>query len=283
MSPSLCQQRVQVPEVHGYALSQLKSDFQLMFGREMDRRGLGGTAASKVSEIVFQHARDIATVVITNSSSAVLLPRPGHTFAGGRRAPDKIAPIRPRPDSAAAAPAGSVVALRTEARAAPQKPENVSGGAAEAPPSAAATAAAAPTKPRATSESGSSLVLWQRALVKHIKRRVLMTRFRLNQEAYRRRVATAGASTTPQQQADQAAAKQVAESKYGIRRNQIQSMVAVKSNLIRYGLFCWRFELFEAPCDRGMKDVWHWADLTHCDIGRNLTPASAAPLAQGDQ
>lgn len=223
--------------MHGYALSQIKGDFQVMFGREMDRRGLGGgAAASKVSEIVFQHARDIATVVITNSSSAVLLPRPGHTFGGGRRAPDKIAPIRPRADPAAAAPAGSVVTLKTEARAAaPQKPENVNGGAAAAAsPSAAATAAATPTQPRATNDLTSPLVMWQRALVKHIKRRVLMTRFRLNQEAYRRRLATASSTTPQQQQAEQAAEKQLAESKYGIRRNHSQqSTVAVKSNLIR--------------------------------------------------
>jgi hypothetical protein len=53
---------MQVPEVHGYALSLLKNDYQNMFGHELNHRHLG---TSKMSEIVFAHARDIATVVIT--------------------------------------------------------------------------------------------------------------------------------------------------------------------------------------------------------------------------
>ena len=57
-----CMDCMKVPEVHGYALSLLKNDYQHMFGHELDHRHLG---TSKMSEIVFAHARDIATVVIT--------------------------------------------------------------------------------------------------------------------------------------------------------------------------------------------------------------------------
>ena len=66
MYHALC---MQVPELHGYALSLLKNDFKEMFGHELDQRQLGTT---KMSEIVFSHARDMATVVITQVQRSAL-------------------------------------------------------------------------------------------------------------------------------------------------------------------------------------------------------------------
>ena len=112
---------------------------------------------------------------VTQTSAAVVLPRPGYRFSNGMQAPSKIAPVRARPLASALNPGGQ-----------PSATKGTGGG------TASEEIGAAPLAGRNDGGSCSDFegrhVRWQRALVKIIKRRIMAARFRLNQEAYRMRM-----------------------------------------------------------------------------------------------
>ncbi len=132
--------------MHGFALSLIKGDFQAMFGREIDQRRLG---INRLSEAVFMHARDIATVVITHTSSAVVLPIPSRAY-GNYTAPTRIANIKPPP---------ALLVSKT---------------AAAAQPTAVRDQALASAPKRHTPTPVSEQLAWEGAAVKHIRKKVKM-------------------------------------------------------------------------------------------------------------
>ncbi|KAG1658599.1 hypothetical protein FOA52_016211 [Chlamydomonas sp. UWO 241] len=215
-----------VPEIHGYPLSRIREDFRATFERDIDLRRHGGV---KLAELVSRHSADLVVIVMTLTSAAVILPKPGVDFGDGAIAPPAIAPARTGPNGA---PATMLVAERDE-RAKWQTSAG-SGGATDAPggtpamrpgaareviplskltparsvPSIGGVGTAGDRNPYSykpagevgeTADGGASersrltdgaAVRMHKAAVKYIKRRILASRFRLNQEAYRARLAS---------------------------------------------------------------------------------------------
>lgn len=141
-------------------------------------------------------------ITISQTSAAVVMPRPSYRFPCGLQAPPRIAPVKARPTVAT--------------------PTSGDGGNDVTASSATVQHAQQPSGGDSGSKTGSfedRHSRWQHAMVKYIKRRIMATRFRLNQEAYRMRL--------------KGGAKKIEADREASARVKVASM-AFKSNLIRY-------------------------------------------------
>ena len=181
-----------------------------------------------------------AILLCTQTSAAVILPRPGHKFGpDGVQAPSRIAPVKQRQLTAEESTAAAAATEPTSGSASGVDTSGQATGLRQPPPTSSSSLPGAGGMAAKPDSGGLNSVFnaharWTRAVIKLVKRRVMVTRFRLNQEAYRHRLGGGSVKMAHPVEGGSGAQEAVRpDTSKSDFKGQMQSMVAVKSNLIR--------------------------------------------------